>query len=124
MANPATRHADDEPAEVRATATFAIPKLGRFVDNLVKGWEDIVGKLDLNDGLHAFCGCSNGHPDHALLSNGGIEDPVTAKLLLESVRASKHATKRDILSKAQDTVRRFQSCAQGRVDRLVQVQPG
>jgi hypothetical protein len=46
MAYAATGHSDDKTAQIPTRGAFTIAKLACFVYHLIKGWKDVVCKLD------------------------------------------------------------------------------
>lgn len=121
VAYTATGHTDDHAAHVGARMAFAISKLGRLVDNLVKCRKHIICKLDLCHWLPALCSHTDGCTDEGLLVDGRVEDAVISKLVPESQRASKYTTKGDIFPKAEDLLVRIKGDAQSVVDGLAEV---
>ena len=105
-----------------ASSALSIPELGRFVDNLVEGRENVVGELDLRDRLHTFrCG-SNGKPHDPLFCQWCIEDPIRSEFRLKLHGASEDAAKGHIFPEEEHPVRCCKGCSQCGVDGLVQVQ--
>lgn len=104
-----------------AAATLAIPQLRTLVDDLVKGREHVVGKLDLGNGPHALRRKADAEAHDALLRQRRVEHPVCAVRLGQLHRASEHASKGDVLAKDQDVVVLGQRGAQRVVDGLEEV---
>ena len=72
--------------------------LGSFVHDLIEGWEDVVGKLDLSDAPVPHSGVPNRKSGNALLTQRGVEDTVVAELFSQAVTASEDSTERNILA--------------------------
>ena len=94
------------PPTLPPRRSFAVAELGGSVDDLIKGREDIIGKLGLDGGLHALSRSSDRDADNALLCQGCVEHPLFAKFLLQARGAPEHATETDIFAEAEDAVRR------------------
>lgn len=56
-------------------ADAGAPEVGAgIVDDLVEGDRREIGELHFDDGVHAFDGGADGHADHGVFGDGGIED--------------------------------------------------
>lgn len=115
------RHADDETAGMHVGCSSPVSHLCCLVDKLVKGRVDVIGKLDLGNGLHALESSSNGKAHDSLFRQRSIEDSVGAKVVGEAHGAAEDAPKRNILAKEQHAVVGGEGMAEGRVDGLEEV---
>lgn len=99
MADGTTGHSDHQAPDIGPSSTAAVPELGRFIYDLIKCRKDVIGKLDLCDGLHALCRSPNGKPYNPLLCQRGVEYTFGPKLRLQVHGATKHAPKCYIFAK-------------------------
>lgn len=77
----------------------SVSVLRRFVHDLIEGWEDVVGELDLGDYSCTSGGHSDTEANNALLTERGVEYSVSSILFVETKRAPKNTSKFDIFSK-------------------------
>lgn len=100
MPDSTTGGSDSQPTTVEEPSG-PVPHLGCFIDDLVKGREDIVCELDLCDRCGAGCRGSNSKPDDALFGERGVEDAAGAEARGEACGAAEDAAERDVLSEDQ-----------------------
>ncbi len=84
--------ADGETTAVKFITT-AIAILGSFINNLIKGRENIIGKLDFGDGYRTLCGQTNGKTNNTLFGDRGVKATLVTVFFLQITGRSKHATK-------------------------------
>jgi hypothetical protein len=104
MANASARHSDDQPAQICPSGSFSISELTGFIDDLIISRPDVICELNFRHWFHPLRGRPNRSTNNALLGDWCIENPVSAKLCLQTRSATKDPPKRDILSKAQNPV--------------------
>lgn len=98
MAYCSVRCANSQSTDVvRSTSTVSI--FCSFVCDLIKGRENIIGKLNFCNRRIAFCCCSDSESDDALLGERGVEDTVRAVAFSKTDSAAKDTTKGNVLSK-------------------------
>lgn len=78
--------------------TGPIAILGSFVDDLIKGGENIVGKLNFCDGGMSSDCSSDGESDDALLGERSVKDSIYSILLDESGGAPEDSSELDVFS--------------------------
>lgn len=88
---------------------------------LVKGREDVVGELNLGNGFHAFCCCTDCEADEALLTEWCVEDTFGTKVGREVHGASKDSAKLYVLAKDHDALVFLEGMTEGFVDGCVEV---
>lgn len=111
MAHCRGRRSNGQTAHVELVAG-AISELGGFINKLyrwrksvniflisslscsylIKGREDVIGKLDLCNGRVAYRSHADGKASNALLCKGCVEYSISSKLLSEARCGSKDAT--------------------------------
>lgn len=67
--------------------------------NLVKRWENVIGKLDLSDRRASRSGVADGKARDPLLTERRVEHAVFAKLFFQVHGAAEHAAERHIFAK-------------------------
>lgn len=95
------RHTDRKSTTVYSGASRSVPILGCFVVDLIKGWEDVVGKLNLSNWPHPLSCCTYGEPYESLLAEWCVENALGAKICGKIHCAAKHTSKLDVFTKDQ-----------------------
>jgi len=116
-----TRHPNHQPARMMSCTAAAIAQLGGLVDELVEGRVDVVGELDLGDGLHALGGGADGEADDALLRQRRVEDALRPELGRQIHRGAEDAAEGDVFAEKEHALVGAEGRAEGVVDRLEEV---
>mmetsp|Transcript_27928 Transcript_27928/g.59489 ORF Transcript_27928/g.59489 Transcript_27928/m.59489 type:complete len:236 (-) Transcript_27928:25-732(-) len=91
-----------------ATANVSVPVLGNFVDDLVKGREDVISKLHLSDCRIACSGEAHSHAGNGLLAEWCVQHTVLAELVTQAHRASEDEML-EIIAQTKDDARNLTS---------------
>jgi len=121
MPHPATRHPDHQAPDIMPRAAGPIPQLGRLVDQLIEGRVDVVGKLDLGNGLHALGRAADGEADDALLRQRRVEDALRPELRGQVHGSPEDAAERDVFAEEKHALVPAEGGVEGVVDRLEEV---
>ena len=87
-----------EPAALEVVPA-AVSQLGRLVNQLVEGGEDVVCELDLGDGEVARRRQANREGDDALLAQRSVENALSSEVLVEVVRAAEDSAELYVFAK-------------------------
>lgn len=77
-----------------------ISQLGSFIDNLIKGWKNIVSKLDFRNRVFTLHCQPNGKTDDSLFRKRSVEYSILSKFFIQILSTSEDSPKFDILSKS------------------------
>lgn len=103
MTDSATWRPKSDASTVPLIAT-AISEFGHLIDNLVHGWEYVIGELYLSNGSPTHRCVPNGKSSNTIFREGCIEYSVRTEFVSQTLRTSKDTAKANVLSKYNSTV--------------------
>lgn len=98
MTNSGARRPNNKVSTVKFVSR-PVSILGSFIDKLIEGRENVVGKLHLSNDIGSAGGHSDGKSSDTLFAKRSIENSVCAVLLVQSHCASEHSSELHVFSK-------------------------